>query len=268
MTTPLRIKLFTLALLTTSALTLRADTLSGSYSNDCSGLVKLWDVSGVYAENNGIENESITLDMDEKGILTGTGRFNLSDSADSVSLDGDATVSGKVSSAGSVTRVKLTLQVTSGTGTVQGTPITFLATLNENFELDDVDRMLVGRASGKLKLTVPSVGKSRTLPIPPGSVMTDLPDGVDGAWGLTLDAAPDGIKVGGTSALQLSNGKTVQLNAAGTYSTKSDVSKVSLKSADGSKSVTLSITGQSAANNLSILSIKGKALGQKLKFAQ
>jgi hypothetical protein len=96
----------------------------------------------------------------------------------------------------------------------------------------------------------------------------DIPESIDGAWGLTLDAAPAGTKLGGTSAIQLSNGKTVPLNAAGAYSTKSDSSKVTLKNADGSKSVALSIVGQSVANDLSILSIKGKALGQKLKFSQ
>jgi hypothetical protein len=247
---------------------MRADNLSGSYSNDCSGLVKLWDMSGDYSENNGIETESFTLNMDANGAITGNGHFNLTDDADSVYLDGDATLSGKVTSAGTVTRMQVTLKVTSGTGTVQGIPITFLATLNENFEVDDADRTLVGKGAGKLKVTVPSAGKTRTIPVPSGSIVTDIPDSVDGAWSLTLDAAPAGTKIGGTSAIQLSNGKTIALNAAGAYSSKSDSSKVALKNADGSKSVALNIVGQSVANDLSILSIKGKALGQNLKFSQ
>jgi len=268
MTNPLSIKLITIALFTVSALTLRADNISGSYSNDCTALVKLWDVSGAYSEDNGFETESFNLDMDANGVITGTGHFNITDDQDSVYLDGDANVNGKVSSAGSVTRVTLSLITTGGTGTVTGIPITFVATLKESFEVDDADRMLVGKGSGKLKITVPSAGKSRTIKVPSGAVTANLPDAVDGAWGLSLDAAPDGTKVGGSSVLTLSSGKTVELNAAGTYSSKADSSKLSLKNADGSKSVALNVVGQSIANNLSILSIKGKALGQKVKFSQ
>src|SRR5262249_19182281 len=154
---------------TASALTLRADNISGSYTNDCTALVKLWDLSGSYTEDNGLETESFNLDMDANGIITGTGHFNLTDDQDGVYLDGDANVSGKVTSAGSVTRVTLSLVTTGGTGTVTGIPINFVATLKESFEVDDAERTLVGKGSGNLKITLPSTGKSRTIKVPPGA---------------------------------------------------------------------------------------------------
>ncbi|HWC58365.1 MAG TPA: hypothetical protein VHC44_01630 [Verrucomicrobiae bacterium] len=267
MTTPFKIKLFTLMFLVANVLTLRAENISGSYSNDCTSLVKLWDLTGTYTEDNGIETESITMNMDANGVITGNGHFDLTDDADSVYLAGDANISGKVTSAGKVTRVKLTLKITSGTGTVTGYDVTFLSTLNESFEVDDLDRMLIGKASGKIKLTVPAFGKTRSVPVPTGSVAANLPDEVDGNWGLTMDATPNGTKTGGTGVLNLSNGKTIDLGVTGTYSSKNDQSKISLKNADGSKSVALSIVGQSISNNLSILSLKGKALGQKLQYS-
>ncbi len=267
MTTPLRIKLSVLTLFAVSSLTMRADNISGSYSNDCSGLVKLWDLTGTYAEDNGIETESFTINMDANGAITGNGHFNLTDTADSVFLDGDLAITGNVTSAGKVTRLKLALKSSTGTGTVKGTDVTFSVALNENFEVDDLDRLLMGKGSGKLNLTVPSTGKTRTIPVPAGFVSANLPDGVDGNWGLTLDAAPNGTKIGGTSVLNLSNGKNINLAATGTYSSKKDVSTVSLKNADSSKSVALSVSGQSTTGNLSILSLKGKALGQKLQFS-
>src|ERR1051325_3369461 len=130
-----RIKLYLLTTLALGAMSVRAQNLSGSYSNDCGGLVKLWDFSGSYAEDNGIETESFTITMDASGNITGTGHFNVTDDADAFYLDGDLAVSGKVSSAGSVTRLKLTLTSTSGSGTISGYDVTFFVTEKENFEL-------------------------------------------------------------------------------------------------------------------------------------
>ena len=268
MTTPFRIQLVAAILFTTVSLTLRAESISGSYSNDCTVIAKLWDLSGNYFENNGMETEAITLNMDAAGNVTGTGHFDLTDSYDGIHLDGNFNVIGKVSSAGSVTRVKLTLNLTSGSGDVQGYYVTFQATLKENFEIDSDNRMLIGNSSGKLKLTVPDFGKSKTVPVPSSPANIDLPPEVDGAWGLFVNMAPNGAKYGGTSSLQLSNGKTLNLAVSGSYSAKTDLSKISLKSSDSTRPATLSVVGRCIGDELSILSLKGKALGQNIQLAK
>jgi len=268
MTTLSSFKLTAIILLTAGSLSLRAENISGTYSNDCTGLVKLWDLSGTYSSTNDdqTETETMVLTMDATGALTGSGHFDINDTDEE--LHGDFTASGKVSSAGSVTRVKLTFVVTSGTGEVQGRDVTFQTKLNENFEIDDSSRMLVGTTTGKIKVTVPSLGITKSKSIPSSPTAESLPDEVDGAWGLYMIAAPNGTKYDGTSALQLSNGKVFVAGVAGSYSSKTDLSKVSLKSTDKSAPITLNLVEQNLGNALSILSMKGKALGQTLQFTQ
>src|SRR5437763_354042 len=108
MTTLSSFKLTAIILFTAGSLSLRAENISGSYSNDCTGLVKLWDLSGTYNSTNDdqTETETFVLTMDATGAITGSGHFDTSDTDGE--LHADFTASGKISSAGSVTRVKLT----------------------------------------------------------------------------------------------------------------------------------------------------------------
>jgi hypothetical protein len=268
MTTLSRIKLSALILLAAGTLNLRADSISGSYSNDCTGLVKLWDLSGTYGSSDGTESETVVLDMDARGAITGTGHFDVNDDADATYLHTDVNVRGKLSSAGKVTRVKLTFVGTSGTGQVQGRDVTFRLTLNDSFELDGDARMLVGKSGGKLKIRVPATGVTRSRSLRPEPTTENLPDEVDGAWGLSLTTAPANNKYNGAGILQLSNGKLFDLAATGSYASKTDLSKISLKSADKTAPIVLSLVEQNLNNSLSIFSIKGKALGQNLNFKQ
>jgi hypothetical protein len=265
------LKVALISLITAGAVSVRADSISGTFSNDCSGLVKLWDLSGNYESTNsdGTETETIVLTMDATGALTGSGHFDVNDDANGTVLHGDFNASGKVSSAGSATRVKLTFVTTTGTGQVQGRDITFQAKLNDSFELDESSRMLVGNTVGKYKITVPSLGVTKSKSAPSSPVTENLPDNVDGAWGLLIDTAPDSKnKYNGASILHLSNDKIFGLAVTGTYSSNTDLSKISLKSTDKSAPITLSVVEQQVGNSLSIFSIKGKALGQTVQFSQ
>ena len=259
-------KLLTITLLGIGSLRLGAQQISGSYSNDCGGMVQLWDLSGNYFEDNGMESESMTLNMDAKGMITGQGHFNITDDWDDMYLDGDFGVNGKVTSAGSVTRVNLTLKVTSGTGSVQGYNVGFSITLNDTFEVDGIDRQLVGSSRGKLRLTLTDYGRSATRSIPPAPTVANLPDSVDGNWGLSVNMAPTGTKYGGSSAIYLSNGKSINLGVSGTYSARTGVSKISLKSPDTSTPANLTIAGSCPVDTLIIQSLKGKILGQNLVY--
>lgn len=273
MTTLFKIKLTAIILLTAGSLSLRADSISGSYSNDCTALIKLWDLSGSYDSTNEdqgqTEVDKIVLTMDATGAISGTGHFDIVDVADDTTLSADFTATGKVSSAGTVTRVKLTFVAPAGTGNVQGRDVTFQAKLNENLEIDDNSRMLVGTSSGKVKVTVPSLGVTKSKPVPSSPTSENLPDEVDGGWGLSLTtSADDKNKYSGGSALTLSNGKTFDLAVSGSYSSKTDQSKIALKSTDKTAPIALNLVEQNLGSSLSILSLKGKALGQKLQFKQ
>jgi hypothetical protein len=267
MLAPTRIKFYLLAALALGAMAVRAQNLSGSYSNDCGGLVKLWDLSGSYAENNGIETESFTIAMDASGNVTGTGHFNLSDDTYAVYLDSDLAVSGKVSSAGTVTRLKLSLTTVNGTGTVGGYNVTFVVTEKENFEVDSFDRMLTGKGTGRLKVIRVDDGKTISHAIPAGYVGTSMPDEADGEWGLSLNPTVTDTKYGGDGAITLSNGKIFDLGLTGAFSTKTGLSKIALKSTDSAHPMTLTLTGTSDSQNLDIKSLKGKLLGQSLQYS-
>jgi hypothetical protein len=122
--------------------------------------------------------------------------------------------------------------------------------------------------TGKIKVTITALGITRSKSIPSSPANTPLPDEVDGSWGLFQNAGPSGSKYAGASTLQLSNGKMFGLAVGGSYSSKTDLSKVSLKSTDKSAPMTLNLVEQNISETLSILSLKGKALGQNLQFTQ
>jgi len=270
MTTLLKINFSALILLTASLLSSRADSISGSFSNDCTSLVKLWDFSGTYTSTNSdqTETETVVLNMDATGNITGTGHFDVNDNANAEFLHTDVTVVGKVSGGGSATRIKLTFVGNSGTGQVQGQNVTFQLKLNDSFELDESSRTLLGKSSGNIKISVPSLGITRSKSIPSSQAMENLPHVVDGAWGLSQTTAPTGTKYNGASILTLSNGKQFNLVMTGTYSSKTDLSKISLKSTDKTAPISLSLVEKNLGSTLSILSLKGKALGQSLQFKQ
>lgn len=256
-------KMFFITVLSAGLTAARAGQISGSYSNDCGGMVRLWDISGTYSDDSGIESETMTVDVDASGNLTGTGHMHVADTSEGVYLDGDYAVSGKVKSAGSVTRVSLIMTVSSGSASYQGVTGTFKATLKNNLEIDEANREMVGTSSGSLKATVNGVTKG--APISKSEVAVPLPDQADGQWGLTLNASLNGTKYQGQSTINLSNGKSYNLTVnSGTYSSKTDASKLVLKGADTTHPINLNLTAGAALDTLTIKSIKGKVMGQTL----
>jgi hypothetical protein len=126
----------------------------------------------------------------------------------------------------------------------------------------------VGNSKGQLKLRVPSLGRSATRHIPSGPASAALPDAVDGAWGLAFNIAPNGAKYTGTSTIYLSNGKSLDLGVTGVYSTKTDISKILLKSKDRTWPLNLNLMTSSDGQNVTIGTLKGTTLGQKVQFTQ
>jgi hypothetical protein len=237
----------------------RADQASGSYTQDFSGLIYLWDVSGTYDESLSDIQVNYTLNMDADGKITGDGTFSFVDGPDN--LNGTFTVTGTVKSSGGVGRVTLNLLL-NGTGTLSGYPVIATAKASEKLEIDPVGGEMIGTSGGSVKVTIPSLGRSQSVSIPRSVETVDLPPEVDGAWNLVLNPVQVGTSYTGTAQLQLSNGKVFDLNLTGAYSAKKDTSKLSLKGLV--KSMSLSLVTSTTGAAMDIQSLKGSALGQKV----
>src|SRR5436190_3828367 len=203
-----------------STLTVCAERGSGTYSNDFSGAVNLWDISGAYSQSKGFESEDYIISVDPSGVITGLGNFHYDD--DTNILGGVFTISGQVKSAGPTIRAGLTLSVTNGTGTVDGTAVTFTALLKETLDLDNSTNALVGKAGGKVTVIAPSLDATVIRFIPSSEPSAELSAGVDGLWGVSLTVVPNGPYYSGIATINLSNGKHFKMSVTGTYSIKTD----------------------------------------------
>lgn len=246
-----------------------AGMASGNYTLNYDGSVNpVWDISGSYSESV----DAVTLDyaivQDATGKFTGTGNFDIDESyggAD-LSLTSSMNTSGTVKSAGTVTRVTLTA-TGAGDGSIYvygygSFYVTFSYNLKEKCEVDSY-RQLVGTISGRVKVTIPEVHRSASVPVPATDFAVALPVDSTGAWSLTLNLVPDGMKYTGTAMVQTSTGATVDYTVTGNYSSKTDRSKLSITRV-GSK---LSMVGSANGVDLIVESLKGKLYGQTLKLA-
>jgi hypothetical protein len=249
-----------------------AEQADGIYSRHfMAGEVPLWDISGDYSDLE--EALDFILNHDPSGALSGTGTFQVDDGEGTV-LDGDVAIAGKVKSAGTARRVSMKFLITNGTGTFVDDDdishiVTFTATIDTNSELDPISGELVlinGKAN--LKLYEPSTGRRGSVSekFEPGGTL-DLPVDATGEWDLTLNLVPDGSKkyddTASTATVDTSTGGTADLTAKGSYASKTDTSKITLKRTGGSN---LTLVISTVGSNMTVKSAKGKLYGQNIKF--
>jgi hypothetical protein len=227
----------------------------------------LWDISGSYSEDTGEVTLDYTIAEDPTGKFTGSGMFGIDESYSDASLSLSSTMNliGTIKTSGSVTRVALTA---SGAGAgevyVYGYgyyDITFSYSLKENCEVDPFGQ-LVGTISGKMKVTLPALRKSRSVSIPTTDFAVALPASATGAWSLTLNLVPNGTQYTGTASLQTSTSTTTDFTVTGSYSSKTDGSKLTLKGPGGS----MSVAGSANGVDFLVQAMKGKVFGQTLKL--
>jgi hypothetical protein len=239
-----------------------SEIMSGSFTNEFSvgsGL-ELWDPSGTYTEDLDGLQMTFTLNSDPFGKLTGSGTFNVYEGWDY--LSGNFVISGSLKSAGSVVRVKIAMTLT-GSGYVAGYFVNFSARVNENLEINAASHEMIGTVGGSITVAVPELRRKQTRSMPKSGIMMDLPDDTDGAWSLLMDVVPGGNTYAGTGTAELSNGRSFDLSVTGSYSAKKDTSKLLLTGL--SKAVSLSLVTRETNGIMSIESLKGSTLGQKLK---
>ena len=252
-----------------------AEMANGSYERDFSSSeVPLWDISGDYSEDvSGLGSDTYTLIEDISGALTGTGNIDLNFDVDcgSVALSGPSTINGKVNGSSTAPRVSWKINF-SGTGTVCGIDVTFTATGKESFELDGANRQLVLTSGNvRVKLTDTATGKkgSGSEKLQSGGV-TDLPTDSTGDWTLdvTLNQVPDSTKYDSTTStgtVETSTTGSADLTASGSYSSKTDTSKVTLKGMKGT-GASLKLLISTIGSNMTVFGAKGKLYGQKVNF--
>ncbi|HTS19768.1 MAG TPA: hypothetical protein VMP11_19485 [Verrucomicrobiae bacterium] len=244
----------------------RADVANGSYAATFTGSAPVWDISGDYSTDVGLGfdmNFSIT--EDSSGNFTGSGTFDYDDGLGDT-FDGDIDLSGLVKDSGSTATVSMKLDL-SGSGTVvddsgNTNDVDLDVSVSFDFAIDATDGQLVvtsGSASATETDLATGKRQHRSGPLSSGDTM-DLPGTSTGDWTLTLNLTPNGTRYSGTATIQTSTGQTAQFAATGTYQSKTDTSKVTLKGGSGDLNLVVSTSGSS----LTIHSAKGKLFGQKV----
>jgi len=247
-----------------TSLPLQAEIASGDYSVPFNGNVNVWDLSGATSQELGNIQLDYSLNTDAAGKLTGAGHFYYSDYDSGDQISGSLSFNGTVRSAGSVVRVSLNIKM-NGEGQVQGYYATLKATMKENLEIDELDRQLIGTARGKLTVSVAGLGK-HTGSIPEIDVQAPVDPDMTGGWDLSLNLSTNRTKYSGTGAILLSNGRSFPLAASGSYSAKTDLSKLSLKGMDLNRAISLSLVTSGTNGQMVVGKLGGKVLGQKLKL--
>ncbi len=265
MTTHKQLIAWAAALALCAAPALYAEVITGSYTNSFSGSPSLWDVSGTYSDDlAGMGTANYTLSLDPGGKITGHGTAHFSDESGGY-LDGDASLSGTLRSAGSLVRVNLTMKM-SGSGVVEGYDVKFTGTLNERFELDATNRQLLGTISGRVTVAIPSLRRQASGAFPRTDLQTSLPQDASSAWDLALlNVTTNRTKYSGSGAILLANGTSLPLTATGSYVAKTDTSRLTLRGQDLYRGVSLSVVAGFTNAQLTIKSLNGRALGQTLR---
>lgn len=224
---------------------------SGPYTVPFSSAVlAVWDISGDYSETEFGVTSDISLNQDDRGMITGAG--TATGTVEGFDVDLDLTFRGTIRAKSNVTTVKLATKVTGDAG---GLPVR--GALKFTFEIDNADGTLVGSARGRV-----CVRGAGCAPVNDSAVF-DIPTG-DGSWDLMvdLDVGANGKSLTGTGSAVLSNGRDVDLIVKGAHSAKTDTAKLAGKGVgNGIAAKVRDVTG-----DLVIDTLKGKLLGQTLKL--
>lgn len=242
-----------------------ADAPSGSLEyNFTTNSVPLWDLTGAYEleqEISGTAGQVILLkftvvvEHSAKGRLVGEGSTTgmIGDSP----VTGDFRVLGRVlSSSDGLVRVKMVARF-NGHGMVENVNTSFRIKVRHHFELDGNNRQLIGNARGAAKFSDLTNGPIH------GESEAELPDGNDGSWRLGLEIIPVG-NLGGTAEIGLVNGRSLLFGLKGHHADGSDTSRLKLSGYGTTKGLNFKL--RTAGSAAVIQEVKGKALGQKLRY--
>jgi len=242
---------------------LRAEMASGSYTNSFTDTVRIWDVSGSYNNNATGFGLNYQLNMDKAGKFAGKADVAVSDQMDMTLAFFGAVTSGP----SNVTRMTLTMRLKGSMDLDEAGTMSFSGIIKEKLEIDPNTGMLVGTMSGSVHASFR--GHSATQKLPVTEVTTYLPYGMNGKWDLTLNVQTNGlrsVRYIGDGEVRLANGRTVPLLATGTYSAKTDLSKLNIKNVSTNGIVKFGLVSTIENGQINIEKLTGAAFGQKVKL--
>lgn len=232
-----------------------AETPSGHYENhfDQPGS-DIWNLSGTYNETENDASFNFTIVQDDKGKIGGQGTLTGSEGGIDIALD--STISGSIKSRGDITRTVLKMKL-NGTATDGSQVVNVNGKIKFTLDIDKPTGSLIGTAKGKICVKGEGCGSINE------PVQFDIPGEADGSWDLVLDIQNvDGKTLTGTALASLQNGREVPFSLTGKYNTNTDLTKLKLKGSGGK----VAIQAHAIASELIFQAIKGKMLGQAVKF--
>jgi hypothetical protein len=222
--------------------------------------IALWDVSGTYHLSPEINGDTpvdfdVTVVQDSQGKLYGAGQT-------SVDIDGETVVGnyilkGKVTTSGTVTRVSASVKLT-GIGMLQGANRAYSLSETYVLELDSTGLTAAGLGKGSAKAQGLGSGKITE------EINESLPEEMTGSWKLDLGVDTNVKKLFGNSTLTLSNNRSLDFVTGGSYSSKTDLSKVKLSGIGSGAGSKFNFVGD--GDVMVGHQFTGKVLGQTIKY--
>jgi hypothetical protein len=247
-----------------TALTVVAAPPTGSFTHQFStNEAPLWDLTGVIPLEQtvigtaGVEIPvafGVLVDQDNRGRLRGTGGAVVVIGADTVT--GQYRATGRIWTSGGVVRAKLTVKL-NGKGEIAGQATTFRISAVHHFDLNADELQLDGRVNGSARFAKLVNGPIR------GDSVSPLAEGNDGSWTLTLEIVPL-KRLGGSATATLVSGRVCVFNLKGSHSASSDTSRIKLSGVGAARKLRFDL--RTRGEDLELIELKGKALGQNLKY--
>jgi hypothetical protein len=259
------IRLLVLALLVFSLQVCSAQAPSGTITIPVDPTVApIWDLTGTLDVSQPVQSSggevllgfAIPVTQDARGRLTGSGVIFLDVNGETVASD--FTADGRVSGGGDSTKVTLTVKLT-GEDVVAGGQTPFNITITYKLKVDPEGLVLVGTSRGNARFK--SLGIRGNIK---SDVSIPLPAGVDGSWAIQMDILALN-NLGGTGSFALSNGRSLPANLTGSFSEKSNASKVKLTGFDEGLGSSVNLNFTTTEAGVEIQKLRGKVLGQTVK---
>jgi len=213
----------------------------------------LWDVSGSYTNvdtTSGTDTVIETIQQQASGLITGTRTETYVNGSDSV--EGSGPIAGKTVPSPGMVR----------------------ASLKENESLSGVRGGIAYSATASIRETAAFIpptlyvsGSARLCPVGgkcsagTESFTVPLSADVSGGWTLTINPILSANTISGSGTVTLSNGRQLEYQITGTYSPKTQLSKLKLVGLGDAVGTSFSLTTE--GTDMTLLNLKGKVLGQK-----
>lgn len=225
------------------------------YSYDFTGDFDVWDLSGSYSDAFMGCSMDFIITQDSKGKIIGFGTASCSLSG--IDIDMSFDIKGSVKQKNNVVTLKMSMKF-KGTVGYLGETYKFKGREKITAVIDPFTAVMNGIV--KLCISIRGLGSMCDT----AAFSLAVTPGMDGSSNIVINVNPVGKKLGGAGTFTLSNGDDYNFVVTGKSNPKKNQTKLKLKGYGPSKGCGFSITVDESDD--SIISLKGKLLGQKLQI--